>query len=147
MSIDLSAGAPSAQFDTPGDAVEGTILELEKIQQTDMETGEPQYWNGDENRPKMMVAVKLSAPGHKDADESGEVSVYLAGGRYSAVKKVTRNLDEGGWLRLTFTGLSDQAPKVKGYSRAKLFDAEYTAPKASVNLGRNTGAADAQPPF
>ncbi|MGH8793575.1 MAG: hypothetical protein ACRDXX_13140 [Stackebrandtia sp.] len=141
MSIDLKAGAPSAQFDNPGDSVEGTITDLSEIAQTDMETGEPVYWDAARTRPKMMIAATLEAPGHKDADESGQVSVYISGGRYSAVKAVTKTLDEGGWLKLTFDGLSDQAPKVKGWNRAKRFSAEYRPPSAGVDL--NAG----KPPF
>lgn len=148
MSINLTSGAPSAQFNAPGDSIEGTILELDEIPQTDMETGEPQFWDAARTRPKTMIAVKLSAPGHRDADESGEVSLYLSGGRFSAVKQVTRTLDEGGWLKLTFVGLSDQAPKVRGHNRAKRFSAEYKAPTQSVNLaGGEPAAGRSAPPF
>ena len=139
--MELSGGVPSAQFENPGDFVKGEILALEELQQTDMETGEPVYWDVTKQRPKMMIAVTLRAPDHKDANEDGEVVVYLSGGRFSAVKKVTRKLDEGGILGLKFTGLSDQPPKVKGWGRAKLFEAYYEPPKASVSLGND------QPPF
>lgn len=135
MGIDLSSGAPSAQFEKPGDSVAGTIVRVEELQQTDMETGEPQFWDAAKQRPKMMISVTLHSPDHPDADEeSGEVCVYLSGGRYAAVKAVTRRLDEGGQLRLTFVGLSDQPPKQKGYNRAKRFEAVYQAPKSSASF-------------
>lgn len=143
MGIELSSSAPSVQFDAPGDTVTGVIVEADMIQQTKMGTGEPEYWDAAKTRPKMMPALKLHAPGHKDADESGHVSLYLSGGRYSAVKVLTKRLDEGATLTLTFSAYSDQEPAVKGHNRAKRYTAVYVAPPKGVSLDNTPAAAPA----
>ena len=140
MGMELNSAAPSAQFETPGDTVSGVIVRVEQMHQTDMETGELVYWDAAKLRPKMMIAATLHSPGHKDSDDEGNVVVYISGGRFTAVKAVTKRLDEGATLTLTFTGLSDQPPKVKGYNRAKLFSAKYVAPSGGV-------VVDDKPPF
>jgi hypothetical protein len=131
--MELSTWPPSAQFE-PGDELDGVIARVEQMQQRDMTTGDPVFWDAAKLQPKMMIAIAMRAPGHKDADDDGEVTLYVSGGKYSAVKAVTKRLDEGARLWIKCIGYSDRAPQVKGHNRAKRYEARYTPPRSSATL-------------
>lgn len=140
MGLDL--GANTFPFDTPGDHVEGVILSVTQMQATDMESGEPLFWDASQTRPKMLPVIELQTDLSDGPQDDGRRTVHLSGGRYSAVKKATSRIDEGAWLKLTFTELSDREPPKKGYNRAKLFRAEYRPAVGGVDLN---GPATATP--
>jgi hypothetical protein len=104
------------------------------MQATDMESGEPLFWDISQTRPKMLPVIELQTSLSDGPQDDGRRTVHLSGGRYSAVKKATSRIDEGAWLKLTFTELSDREPPKKGYSRAKLFRAEYRASTESASF-------------
>ena len=139
MGMELNSWPPSAQFE-PGDEVRGTITRVEQMQQKDMTTGDPTFWDAAKLQPKMMIAVVLHAPRHKDADDDGDVTLYISGGKYSAVKAVTKRLDEGAELWMKCTGYSDRAPTVKGHNRAKRYEARYSPARGGAALGEDKPA-------
>ena len=143
--IELGSNSSSAKFEAVGETVAGVIVRADQMQQTDMETGEPVFWDAAQTRPKMMPVVTVVAPGHRDANEDGEVTVYLSGGRFSAVRAVTKQLEEGGHFSLTFAGLSDREPSKRGYNRAKRYTATYTPPTSKVSLDSGAPVAPASP--
>lgn len=143
----MGKGAKAFPFDAIGDRVKGTIVAMQKRQQTDMQTGDPAFWaNGD---PKMMLQVSLQTEIQDGDDDEGMRSVYLRGGNYSpakgkgtssliAVKDAVRKsgsekgIEVGGVLTLEFTG--EARSSNKGFNPAKLYTADYAPPSYSVDL-------------
>lgn len=148
-SFDLGGGGGNSfAFDNIGDTVTGTIVSIEQVQQTDMQTGQPATW--DDGQPKMMIRVELATELRSDPLDEGKRTVYLKGSRkpesksslsavIGAVQSATstNNISAGGTLTLTHSGLGE--PPRKGYSAPKQYKATYVAP--SVDLGGAPAAA------
>lgn len=148
-------GAGSFGFDQVGDTVTGVIRDLDEVQQTDMKTGQPAFW--DDGKPKTMYRVTLATdlrdPG--DASDDGTRSVYLRGSVkaesksslaavLAAVRDATgggRDLKVGGKLTLTFSG--EGQPSQKGWNPPKQYTAAYEPP--SISLGGDQ-VPEAAPP-
>lgn len=136
----MGSGAVAFPFDNLGDSVTGTIVEMKKVQQTDMETKAPAYWdNGD---PKMMLRVTLQTELQDNDDDEGYRSVYLRGGNPKAVKGsgtsslqavkdavrksgAADGIQPGGTLTLTYSGEGER--KNRAFNPPKLYQAEYQA--------------------
>jgi len=140
-SIDLGGGGNSFAFESPGDSVTGKVISLEEVQQTDMQSGQPAFWDG--GQPKMMYRVELQTELQTEETDDGKRSVYLKGSRkpetksslaavLAAVRAVTggTNISAGAELTLTYVG-DGQASK-RGYNPPKQYTAEYVAPKADL---------------
>lgn len=143
----MGSGGKSFPFDAIGDTVTGTILDMRKRQQTDLESGEPQFWqNGD---PKMMLVVTLQTQLQEDDNDEGLRNVYLRGGNFeaskgkgtsslNAVKEAVRKsgvsggIEMGGTLTLAFTGEGKSSNRA--YNPPKLYTAQYEGPNRSVDL-------------
>jgi hypothetical protein len=128
-------------FDHIGDTVKGVIVEMKKVQQTDMESGKPSFWdNGD---PKMMLRIVLQTELQDDDEDEGLRSVYLRGGNYTAatgkgtssqiaVKDAVRRsgapngIQPGGMLTMQYSG--EAAKTNRAFNAAKLYTAHYEAP-------------------
>lgn len=151
MSFDIGGAEGNAfSFERIGDSVTGKILTLEEVQQTDMETGEPAFWNGNVNQPKMMYRVTLQTELRNDDSDDGKRSVYLRGSRkpesksslaavLSAVRQATGGtaLDPGASLTLTYSG--DGVPSKRGYNAPKQYEARYQP--AALDLGASGAVA------
>jgi hypothetical protein len=149
MGFDLGGGAGAFSFDHVGASVTGKIVEVAEQQQTDLDSGEPAFWQS--GQPKMMIRVVLQTTLKDSETDDGKRNVYLRGSRkpeaqsslsavIQAVLKATgrTELDTGGTLTLTYIG--DGEKTKMAYTAPKLYSASYTPP--SVNL---TGPG-AQPP-
>lgn len=143
MSLDLGGGGSAFPFNTVGDSVTGTILDMEEVQQTDMETGAPAVW--DNGQPKVMYRIDLATVLKDDAFDDGKRSVYLRGSRksekqtsLSAVLDAVRvagggsKLEKGATLTLTFSG--EGVPSKRGWNAPKLYTATYVPPAKTVDL-------------
>lgn len=155
--FDLGGEGNSFGFDTVGASVTGTIVDIEQIQQTDMQTGQPAVW--DDGKPKMMVRVELQTDIRDTPFDDGKRSVYLRGPRKPESKSSmaavlaavmaatgTRAIAPGGILTLTYTG--DGVPPRKGYNAPKEYGASYKAPSVDLGGGQDDPApvaAVAQP--
>ncbi|MDF3280453.1 hypothetical protein [Gordonia sp. N1V] len=150
--FDLGGEGNSFAFDTVGASVTGRITDIEQVQQTDMQTGQPAVW--DDGKPKMMVRVELQTEIRDTPFDDGKRSVYLRGPRkpeskssmaavLAAVMAATgaRAIARGGTLTLTYSG--DGEPSRKGYNAPKQYEASYRAPL--VDLGGGEPEAGAQP--
>jgi len=140
----FSGGSRAAKFENIGDTVEGTITDAVVSQQTDMETNQPLTWS--DGSPRMQLVVTLQTEQKVDGDDDGTRRIFAKGGKYEAVegtgtsmkdaiadavkKAEARSLDEGGTLRVGFTGLGKKTNR--GFSSPKLFRATYTPPVKSV---------------
>lgn len=142
-----SQGAKAFPFEAIGDQVTGTIIDAKPRQQTNMETGEPEFWR--DGSPKMLLVVTLQTTLADDATDDGIRSLWLRGGNYSAkrgsgtsgltafrdaIKKATgkAEIEAGATLTFTHSGLGEASSK--GFSAPKLYEAVYAAPTASVDL-------------
>lgn len=143
----MGSGAKAFEFAELGARVKGTIVAMQKRQQTDMQTGDPVFWaNGD---PKYMLQVSLQTDLQHSDDDEGLRSVYLRGGNYTpskgkgtsslnAVKDAVKRsgsdkgIEIGGTLTLEYTG--EAKASSKGFNNAKLYTADYSAPSYGVDL-------------
>src|SRR5215510_4915631 len=137
----MGSGGKSFPFDSIGDRVSGVIVDLKKRQQTDLESGEPQFWaNGD---PKMMLVVTLQTQLSDSDDDEGLRNVYLRGGNFTPVKGkgtssliavkeavrksgATDGIQIGGYLALEYSG--EAKASNRAYNAPKLYTSEYEVP-------------------
>jgi hypothetical protein len=129
-----------------GDMIEGDIVTIKRVQQTDFQTQEPLTWsNGD---PRMQTVIDLQTAERSDDDDDGRRSLWLKGGNnFEAAQgkgfsgeralaeaakaaKVT-SIDEGAHLKAKCTGIAK--PTSRGFQPAKLYVMELTPPKQSVS--------------
>lgn len=147
----MGTGGKAFSFEAIGDTVSGTIVEMKKRQQTDMQTNAPAYWdNGD---PKMMLQVILQTELQEDEEDEGLRSVYLRGGNHTAVKgkgasslvavkdAVKRSgasdgIQPGGRLTLQYSGEGKAANK--GFNPPKLYQATYVPSDDGISLDELT---------
>lgn len=143
----MGTGGKSFPFDSIGDSVTGVIVDLKKRQQTDLESGEPQFWaNGD---PKMMLMVTLQTQLSETDEDEGLRNVYLRGGNFApikgkgtsslvAVKEAVRKsgaadgIQTGGTLTLEYSG--EAKASNRAYNPPKLYTAVYEQPSHAVDL-------------
>ena len=137
-------GGNSFPFDRVGDTVTGQILNLQEVQQTDLQTGDPKtFANGE---PMMMYRVSLATQlrDQSNPSDDGHRDVYLKGSRKSgtqsslaavldAVRAVTggTDLEPNATLSLTYIGDGPQAQR--GFNPPKLYQATYQ--RAAMGLG------------
>lgn len=147
-------GGNSFPFENIGDSITGQILDLEEVQQTDMDTGEPVEWpNG---KPKMMFRLTLQTDLRDPADpaDDGVRSIYLRGSRKSAtrsslaaaldaVKRATGNTQMQTGATYTHTYVADGVPSRRGYNAPKEYEGHYVPP--AMNLDGDQAAAPAMP--
>lgn len=149
-------GGNAFPFDNVGDTVTGTVVSLEEQQQTDMETGEPAWWDDAKTRKKIMYAVTLQTALRDAGDDDGLRTIYLRGSTKpetqsslaavrSAVKATTGSYDiaYGGKLTLQYSG--QEPSKQRGFSPRKLYTAQYEAPSMSLGESTPTPAPAAAP--
>ena len=143
----LGTGAKSFPFESIGDSVSGTIVAMQKRQQTDLDSGAPQFWaNGD---PKMMLQITLETKLSENDDDEGMRNVYLRGGNFVAVKgKGTSSLvavkdavrrsgsekgiEIGGTLTLEYSGEAKSSNRA--FNAPKLYSAHYVPPTYAVDI-------------
>lgn len=135
-------GGNAFPFDNPGDFVQGTVLDLAEVQQTDLQSGQPAFW--DDGKPKMMYRVTLQTELRDPANpaDDGKRTVYLRGAKkpkddggksslcavLEAVKATTGsgNLAYGGKLTLQYSG--DGPATNRGFNPPKYYQAWYEPP-------------------
>lgn len=157
--INQLIGSASFKFDNLGDTVKGTIVTVEQAQQTDLDTGAPQWWDDNRTRPKLMLKIALqTALRDNDADD-GLRTIYAKGGKadaasgtglsmeqaiITAVQKAgAQSIDEGAELIVRWTGEGTQ--KTRGHNAPKLYTARYTPPVRGVAINGADPFADMAP--
>lgn len=143
-SLDLGGTGTSFPFKHVGDSVTGTIIDLEEVQQTDADTGQPLTW--DNGQPRLMYRVDLATDLRNDEFDDGRRSVYLKGARkaeskssLAAVLGAVRaagagsKLERGGTLTLEYIG--DGVPRKAAHNPPKQYSAKYARPNVAVDLG------------
>ncbi len=143
-SWDLGSEGNSFSFDNLADRVEGLVIDLVERQSTDMDTGQPAFWeNGDK---KMLSVVTLQTELRDPANpaDDGKRTVPLSGSkkaesqsRMAAVLGAVRQATGGtqlqfhGWLALQYVG--DGVPTRRGFNAPKLYIADYRPPAMDLD--------------
>jgi hypothetical protein len=125
----FAQGVKSFAFENEGDTVTGVIVHKELRQQTDVDTGKALFW--DDGRPKMQVVTHLQTELAEDEEDDGLRALYIRANLRAAVVEALKaakadDLEIGGTLTVTY--VSTDAPKRKGFSGRKNYEASYTAP-------------------
>lgn len=136
-------GGNSFTFDAIGDSVTGQILNLEEVQQTDMATGAPAFWEG--GQPKMMYRVSLQTQlrDPQDPADDGRRAVYLRGSRkpdsgsslsavVTAVRAATGGTQLATGATLTLTYVADGVAPQRGFNAPKHYQAQYVPPAMEI---------------
>lgn len=149
-------GGSSFSFENPGDSITGTVVTLEEVQQTDMRTGEPLFW--DNGQPKMMFRLELQTQlrDPNNPSDDGKRSVYLKGSRKPEKKSTmsamvlaaqqatgTTEIAPGGTVTMTYVG--DGVPSQRGFNAPKQYEATYRPPAMNLAGGQQAVAAPAAP--
>lgn len=156
--INSAQGAAGAKFETVGDTIKGTVVDVAVRQCTKFGTQEPEHWdNGD---PKEQLVVTLQTDLRDGgADDDGRRRVYAPkpSNMLQALGKALKDagakaglqgparLDVGGTLAVRFTG---QRPHEKpGFNPIKEYAAAYAPPAntAADELLGGTANAVTQP--
>lgn len=149
MGIPISQfiGSASAKFETVGATVKGTILSVDMVQQTDLDTGAGLYWDDNKTRPKEMLKIVLQTSLRDNDGDDGRRALYAKGGSktdlslglamqdaiVAAVQKAgAQSIDEGAELAVKYVG--DGPQKTRGHNPPKLYRAKYTPPVRGVAI-------------
>lgn len=137
-------GGKSFPFDRIGDTCIGTIVSIEKRQQTDVKTGAPKVWERS-GEPKMMYVFGIQTDLRVDEEDTGIRSLYIKWKSEEAIKQAVRASgarfpEVGGKLALTYSG--DGAPE-RGQQPPKLYTAQYRPPAPGEQFMDQPAAAPA----
>jgi hypothetical protein len=115
----------------------GTVFTLEVLgpakilHSRDFETGQPAYWNGDPNTPKLSAVVNVRVlSGPHSLQEERSVWAQRPSALYAAIAEAQKTagakLAAGGTLHLKFSG--ETPHENKRYSPIKQYQAKYEPP-------------------
>jgi hypothetical protein len=157
---DLGGGGASFPFDHIGDAVEGFITDAVTRQGTDMNTNEPEWWDKEETRPKLLTLLTLQTTLRDNAQDTGLRTVALSGSKKpnpdgtksrmcaarTAVLDATGStaMAPGAWFRMQFT--SEGAKTRPAFNPPKFFEAWYRSPVLDLDGQDRTAPANQLPP-
>lgn len=139
-------GAKAFPFDHVGASVTGVITDLDVRQQTDMQTGEVQYWA--DGRPKQILVITIQTELQDDEADDGLRTLWIRGGNFmiasgkgssalTAVKDALRkagakDLEIGATITMTHSGMGKASNK--GFSPPKLYTADYQPAVRNVSV-------------
>lgn len=146
----MGGGAPSAKFEAIGTVHRGTILDFNKSSQTDIQTGEPVYWNDGRPKEQVIITIQTDERDQDIDDDDGRRRFYVKGNMQAAVRDAVRKsgakrLEVGGMLAVQYH--ADGEAKKAGFNKPKLYTAEYRAPVSNVDslIGGDTPAPVGNP--
>ncbi len=142
---DLEGGSKSWKPEM-GDKIQGVIVNVKRVSQTDFQTGEPLTWADGTSRLQTVIEIQTELSDSDDDD--GVRTIWLKGGKsYEAAQGEgtsgevaladaaklagATSIDEGAKLTFGCTGIAK--PTTRGYQPAKLYRAKYKAPVQSVS--------------
>lgn len=141
----FSEGSKAAKFENIGDSVEGTVVDFDVKQQTDLDNGTPLTWT--DGSPRMQMVISLQTTDRADGDDDGIRRIFAKGGNYEvaegtgtsmkkaigdAVKKAgASKFETGATLKVGYSGVGKKTNR--GFNAPKLYRATYTLPVKSVN--------------
>lgn len=136
---DLGGGGESFPFDHIGDEIEGYVQEMSERQGTDMQTGEPDWWDEAKTRPKMLTILTLQTNLRTAPEDDGMRTVTLSGSKkpetksrmaaaLAAVKAATggSQMQFNAWFKMKYVA---DGPRTKpGFNPPKYYEAWYRPP-------------------
>jgi hypothetical protein len=142
----LQGGGKSFPFEEIGDRVRGQIIDMERRQQTDLQTNEPRFFpNG---QPMFAVVITLQTELSEDETDDGQRTVWIRGGNYTpekgtgasslnalkdALRKAnSKDIDINGFLEMELTGMGKQVSR--GFSPPKLYTMVYEPPSKAISV-------------
>lgn len=150
---DLGGGGDSFPFDKIGDEIEGYVQEMIERQGSDMETGEPAWWDKEQTRPKMITVLTLQTNLREIPNDDGRRSVTLSGSKkpesrsrmaaaLGAVKAATggSQMQFNAWFKMRF--VEEGAPVKRGYNGPKYYEAWYRPPVMDLDGNDQTAPAN-----
>lgn len=143
----LGGGIPSVKFPHINSGVEGTVIAVDHVQETDFESQAPLTW--DDGSPRMQVVLTLQTDERDPSIEQddGQRKLYCKFKIKQALAAALRAAGHprngsmiGGRLRMTWS--SEEPSTRRGFSAKKLYTGVWTAP-AQVALLDDTPPAAA----
>lgn len=124
----LGALPPAFPFPEIGDTCAGTVLDMVRGTQRDMEGNARTFDNGDERK---QVIAWVQTDEHDDDDDDGVRRLFIKGAMTKAFRTAAREarvrvVQIGDQIRVTYT--HDAEPKKAGLSGAKQFTVEIIRP-------------------
>jgi hypothetical protein len=126
-----AAGAPAVKFPAVGTTFTGVLINGEKRQSRDYETGEPEFWK--DGNPKYEYVLLM-----EDQNSGENVRLFARGLLWKAVLGAVKDADgqliPGGTLTVKYTGDGESTnPRL---SPPKLYSAKWVppAPSAVINI-------------
>lgn len=120
-------GVPAAAFNTIGDSVEGVLIDVDVVDQTDFVTKEPKI--GKNGKPIQQLVLTLRKPDDDEIRWFLKISAKIA--LQEALKTAgVEGLELGAYIKGTYS--ADEAQKQSGLNARKLFTVEYTPPTADA---------------
>lgn len=128
-----------------GDRIEGTVIDADEKDQTDIETGMVKRWP--DGTPMKQWVVELQTDLRVDDTDDGRRTLWCKGGKFEPAQgdgqslmealrsaAAGNDITEGGHLVVQMTGLGKK--RNIAYSAPKLYKAKYTpaAKKISVDI-------------
>lgn len=169
----LSGGATAAKWPRVGHVVEGTVTKFSMAQQTDYESGELLYWQGnsrvveseaeDKIRPVMQLLLELQCEPTGETweglqnvrkalpDDDGARTAYVKGALQAALKEALRTasakLEAGAYVRIERTADGPKSnPKFAAPHRyAAVWTPAAQNPKALAEFESDAPTADDNP--
>ena len=144
---DLEGGSKSWLPTTIGDKISGSIISIERRQQTDFQTRQPITW--DDGSPRMQTVVQVQTDLREGDDDDGVRSVWLKGGKNfeplegkghsgeialaeAAKTAGVKSIENGSKLTAIMSGLAK--PTTRGFQSAKLFVMKLEPAVQSVSV-------------
>ena len=134
----LSSGAPGISFKDPamrGKWVAGTILNMEKIQQTDFQSKKPKFYDEEKTQPMWQIVFTLQTDDRDPEidNDDGIRSLYAKGQMIGAIRtaiKETGHQGEvvGGKLGIVWYG---EGEAKNGLNPPKQYKAKFAPPSAT----------------
>lgn len=127
----LSTGVPSAAFPEIGTIVSGTVLKLEKVQQRDMDSGKPKFWEDGNPMWQYVFTIQTELRDENVEFDDGIRKIYAKAQMEKAIRDAIRasgnqGAIEGGVLAVKF--VREDPPKKRGYNGPKIYAAKFEPP-------------------
>jgi hypothetical protein len=128
-------GAPAFKFEKIGDAVTGTITDIEVRQQRDFDSGEAKVWSDGKPMMELVLTLKTDLRDDSIEDDDGERRVFCRGVMLTELRRAVRQAkvkkpEIGASVIILHSGLGEA--KKRGFNAPKLYTVDYTPAAAKA---------------
>lgn len=150
MDFLMSSGAPPAKFVEIGDICDGTVVAMEKKQQTEVKTGALLTWKNGDPRYQVIFTVQTDQSDPSIEDDTGMRRVYAKGNMLGAIRGAIKKAGHEGSAiggRLWVKYVADGTPPAKGFNAPKQFKAAFKPGVPPVDPDEREPGVDDDVPF